>query len=344
MLRQTVAYARQRAADLGKSLSISMPTNATLLDERSLTWLAENRIQIFLSIDGDEVSQAGRPLASGESSHELARRGLQLALEHPLPRPVAIRMTVTPDNAARQGDNARYFLEQGACELLVYPAMDTPWSADAVQAFASGQRELARLVVQHHAMHATDLPKLKAWRPILRRLHGAAPPRARTGPLIAQQCGAGVELVALAVDGTYAPCHRFVFYDRRQLHTLGDVDRGLDRSAGDRFARLRVEDLEGEVRCVDCDLFDLCTYGCVAISFATTGSLTRVPGAACALMRAQVAACRQVHAALADDPRFALYYLGEPLAGLLRREATTLGARARCFYHEQVTSQAGKES
>ena len=66
----------------------------------------------------------------------------------------------------------------------------------------------------------------------------------------------------------------------------------------------------------------------VAISFAATGSLSRVPPWVCALMRAQVEACRQVHAALAGDPRLAVYS-GVSLAETVGQAARTVSCRAR---------------
>jgi radical SAM protein with 4Fe4S-binding SPASM domain len=145
------------------------------------------------------------------------------------------------------------------------------------------------------------------------------------------QCGAGTGLVALASDGTFAPCHRFVFYDRGPAgprYCMGELGSGLDPAASQDFDALRIEDLAGAAGpCVECDSFDLCGFGCVAISFATTGSLTRIPPWVCALMRAQIEACRSVHAALEGDPRLALYSgvsLNETLAGVAR----AMGARA----------------
>jgi hypothetical protein len=110
---------------------------------------------------------------------------------------------------------------------------------------------------------------------------------------------------------------------------LGHLQRGPDLARGEELlGGLRVEQMAGERHCVDCDLFDLCSFGCSAICYATTGDPRRVPPAACRLIRAQLAACRAVHQALAEDPKFALY-LGEPLDEVLRLAAKTLGTRAQ---------------
>lgn len=338
-LQRVSSYARDRSDRCGKALTLSMPTNATLIDEPALQWISGQDVRIFLSIDGDEAAQADRPLATGASSHRLAEQGMRRALAGGLPRAPAVRMTVSQRTAARQAQSVSYFMEHGIRELLIYPAMDCPWSEEELAVFARGQRSLAELLVDRfrRADDPTTLPRLKAWHPILRRLMFGGPGRQRRGPLV--HCSAGVELLALAADGTFAPCHRFVFYRRHGDDTLdlGSLDGGADLTTCRGFASLRVEDLHVEdlhdrARCVDCELFDLCTYGCVAISYATCGSLTRIPAWACALVRAQVAACRQVHEQLADDPLYTLY-LGGSVSTALQRAAGQMGSRARQLYH-----------
>lgn len=344
LLQQASIHARDAARQAGKRLTFSMPTNATLLDEHSLRWIADNQVEIFLSIDGDVDSQ-GRPLVAGGSSSALAHHGLQRALASPGAGTPAVRMTVTPGNAAGQARGATCFLRHGVRELLVYPAMDQPWSEHEVASFASGQLELADLLIEavHQAETPTQIPRLKAWLPTLRRLLPSSPRRRRAGP--PSSCAAGSALVALDVDGCFAPCHRFVFYNRsRQGPQLGTLEQGLDLRAAEPLRRLGIQDQRSEEgqRCVDCELFDLCGYGCPAISFAVTGDFATVPRAACALMRGQAAACRRVHDALFEDPRYRVY-LGQPLQEALRCSAQTLAQEAwQRLRQEDGTSPCSK--
>jgi uncharacterized protein len=333
LTRQIVAHGRRRGAEAGKRVTFSMPTNATLLDEEVLGWIEENDVQIFLSIDGGPESQAGRPLRSGASSHELASKGLRRALQAGLAQPPSVRMTVTPDNVYALAANVRYFLDQGVRELLIYPALDQPWSPEAIERYAACQRALAgdliRLVRRVGA--PAEIPVLKAWRPILRRLLDGIPERRRQGRL--PQCGAGTRMVAAGVDGSFSPCHRFTFYarDRGDRFDLGSLDRGLALDKGLAMGELTIEAMTGVTRCVDCELFDLCTYTCVAINYATTGALDRIPEIACRLMAAQIDGCKIVHSQLMGDPRYARF-LGRSRAWALRRASEELGQRAWELY------------
>jgi len=313
LLRQVSAHARDGARQADKTLTLSMPTNATLLTNEALAWIADNRVQIFLSIDGDP---RGRPLASGGSSLPLALAGLERAMASSMRPAPSVRMTVTPDNAEQQAETVARFQQLGVRELLLYPAMDRPWSAAALAAFARGQQALATQYINDPRR-----PLLKAWRPMLRRLQTGSR-RQRQG--LPSSCAAGSALVALDVRGQFTPCHRFVFYnrDRDTGPTLGSLEHGLDLTATALVAGLDIRDQHAEdgTPCVRCDLFDLCGYGCPAISFAVTGDPARVPAAVCQLMRAQADACRQVYAALKT--------------ATLQDQAAQIGAAAWRRYHE----------
>jgi uncharacterized protein len=52
VLKKTVAYARQRAAEVGKEIDFSLTTNATLLQPDIIDFLAENDIGVTISMDG----------------------------------------------------------------------------------------------------------------------------------------------------------------------------------------------------------------------------------------------------------------------------------------------------
>ncbi len=57
VLKSTIAYARQRAAEVGKDIDFSLTTNATLLRPDVIEFLAEERVGVTISIDGPEEMQ-----------------------------------------------------------------------------------------------------------------------------------------------------------------------------------------------------------------------------------------------------------------------------------------------
>jgi uncharacterized protein len=332
LLRELIERAKRGAASQHKSITFSLPTNATLLDEQTAGWLADEGVHIFLSIDGDAVAQAERPRRDGGSSHAAAVAGLRAATAAQGRAP-AVRMTLAPRNAGRAAESVAFFAAEGVREVLAYAAFDQRWSESELADFARGQRELARWLVD--AIRASvdprrEVPRLRAWIPILQRLQRGSR-RRRAGTL--RHCGAGDELLALRVDGRWAPCHRFVFYDDRGAprYDGGTLEAPAASAAIDRLGTLQIEQLEGETRCIDCDLFDVCTIGCVAIGVGAAGGPEQIPPVACRLQREQVAACRQVSAELGDDARLA-HYLGREVRDMLGEAAARIGASAHRRY------------
>ena len=52
VLKSTIAYARRRAAEVGKDIDFSLTTNATLLRPDVIEFLADERVGVTISIDG----------------------------------------------------------------------------------------------------------------------------------------------------------------------------------------------------------------------------------------------------------------------------------------------------
>lgn len=333
-----------RAADgMGKRLSLSMPTNGTLIDSETLSWLVRRRIKIFLSIDGDEQSQAERLTKSGASSTPMVEKALELATKLDPKHVPAVRMTVTPKNAHRLPGNVGYFVDRGVSELLIYPAFDAEWSDSAVDTMAQAEQEVAGRIAHwiNERRDPRTVVRLKAWMPILRGLFFGRNRRNAQDPL--STCGVGDELIAVNVDGSLSACHRFTFYDRKKGGTLklGTIEQGVDNEALETFNDLTWSKQRGAVRCTECEIFDLCSMGCVAINYATTGSLTRVPEAACELMRGRVNACLRLNDALAGNPLYPVY-LGQSPEEAFSRAARRISRRAFMIYNgdRQYRSQA----
>lgn len=319
----------QRARRAGKRSSLSLPTNGTLLSDEAIDWVVRYGVKTFLSIDGGPDTQAGRPLSSGKSSHALAEQGLQRSMERLGRRGTTVRMTVTPGNASRLVDNVRYFASRGVGRLMVYPAYDMPWSEQEVETFARAEQQLAHTVA-NWLMRSRDprrFVRLDAWTSVLRALTGRR--RARTADDVTSPCGVGRELIACNTDGTLSPCHRFTFYERsRGLGgTLGTVSGGPASRELGVFEGLTWGRQRGVVPCEQCDLFALCSMGCVAVNYAATGHLTRVPPWACALQRARVEACRTLDVQCQRHPAYQAY-LGDRDAEVVRDHADRIGRRA----------------
>ena len=72
VLKSTIAYARRRAAELGKEIDFSLTTNATLLRPEIIEFLAENHVGVTISIDGPrEMQDKFRVFHNGAGSYDV---------------------------------------------------------------------------------------------------------------------------------------------------------------------------------------------------------------------------------------------------------------------------------
>jgi uncharacterized Fe-S cluster-containing radical SAM superfamily protein len=73
VLKSTIAYARQRAAEVGKDIDFSLTTNATLLRPDVIEFLATERVGVTISIDGpEEMQDKFRVFNNGTGSYAIA--------------------------------------------------------------------------------------------------------------------------------------------------------------------------------------------------------------------------------------------------------------------------------
>lgn len=52
VIQDLVAYIRQREKETGKIFTLTLTTNAILLDDEKIAWLNDNDILLVLSLDG----------------------------------------------------------------------------------------------------------------------------------------------------------------------------------------------------------------------------------------------------------------------------------------------------
>jgi uncharacterized Fe-S cluster-containing radical SAM superfamily protein len=93
VLRKTVAYARARAAEVGKGIDFSLTTNATLLKPDVIDFLADERIGVTISIDGpQEVQDKFRVFHNGKGSYDIVAPKIKALLARHKSRPIGAAM------------------------------------------------------------------------------------------------------------------------------------------------------------------------------------------------------------------------------------------------------------
>ena len=96
VLQKTIAYARQRGAELGKQVDFSLTTNGTLLKPDVIEFLAENQVGVTISIDGPkEVQDKFRVFHNGTGSYDVVAPKIKELLKRHRSRPIGARVTLT---------------------------------------------------------------------------------------------------------------------------------------------------------------------------------------------------------------------------------------------------------
>lgn len=290
VLKETLAYARRRGAELGKRVEFSLTTNATLLRPDVIEYLAENDVGVTISIDGPRQTQDRfRVFKGGAGSYDLVVPKIRELLRRHTGKPVAARVTLTGADL----DVGRIFRhladEVGFREVGFAPATTSAGAGHAIAGQAmdhvlSQFRELAKefldftLAGRHHAFSNV--------KDTLQEIHkGMSKP---------YPCGAGLGLLGVSTDGDVALCHRFAGSND---HKLGSVSGGIDRQAQARF--LEDSHVAEKTDCSRCWARPICAGGCYHEAYTRYGDARRPNLHYCEWIRGWTHACLEIYGELA---------------------------------------------
>ena len=291
VLRSALAYAKERAATLGKTVDTSLTTNATLLREEIIDWIVENDVGVTVSMDGGKDQQDRfRVFHNGMGSYDVVLPNIRLLLEKHRRRPVGARVTLTKQNLDVEGIYRHLRDELGFWEVGFAP-VTTSWQRDyAIQedgfeAMLGQFQRLAQEFLQyalagkHHGFSNV--------RDTLEEIH--------KGMSKAYPCGAGLGLMGVATDGDVALCHRFAGSD---AYRIGSVTEGVDRAKQEDF--LTRHHIANKTDCSTCWARPLCAGGCYHEAHTRYGSSERPNLHYCEWIRRWTDTCLGVYGTLAE--------------------------------------------
>ena len=291
VLRSALAYARERATELGKTVDVSLTTNATLLREEIIDWIVENDVGVTVSMDGGKEQQDKfRVFSNGMGSYDMVLPNIRMLLERHRRRPVGARVTLTKQNLDVEGIYRHLRDELGFWEVGFAP-VTTSWQRDyAIQedGFEAMLAQFQRLA--HEFLHYALAGRHHGFsnvRDTLEEIH--------KGMSKAYPCGAGLGLMGVATDGDVALCHRFA---GSESHRIGSVTEGIDRSKQDDF--LTRHHIANKTDCSTCWARPLCAGGCYHEAHTRYGSTERPNLHYCEWIRRWTDTCLRVYGTLAE--------------------------------------------
>ncbi len=291
VLKSTLAYARERGAQLGKAVDVSLTTNGTLLRPEIIDWLVENDVGVTVSMDGAKEQQdTFRLFSNGQGSYNTVAPNVRELLARKPRRPVGARVTLTKQNLDVVSIYRHLAEDLGFFEVGFAP-VTTSWQRDyAIQDegfFA--MLEQFKLLAAEYLQYALEgrRHRFSNVRDTLEEIH--------KGLSKSHPCGAGMGLMGVATDGDVALCHRFAGSDS---HKLGTVTGGVDYAAQEAY--LARHHIENKTDCSTCWARPLCAGGCYHEAHTRYGDTQHANLHYCEWIRSWTNTCLEVYATIAE--------------------------------------------
>lgn len=304
VLKKTVAYARRRAAELGKQLDFSLTTNATLLKPEVIDFIVENRIAVTVSIDGPpKLQDKFRVFHNGKGSYDIVAPRIKDLIAKHRTRPIGARVTLTKQTLDVKSIYKHLTEEMGFYEVGFAPVtnsgtVDYSISGEGFNDMLGQFTELAEEFLQAALEN---------------RHHGFSNIRETIGELHkgvskAYPCGAGVGLVGVATDGDVNLCHRFAGSDD---HKLGHVRDGINKDIQADF--LQKHHIDNKTECSTCWARPVCSGGCYHEAHLRFADTTSPVLHYCDWIRGWTEVCLRVYAEISvRNPDYLRQFSDEP--------------------------------
>lgn len=296
LINDAVAYARRAAELCGKVVSFDMQTNGVLIREEHARFFRDNGVRYCLSLDGARVSNdRHRRTLGGSGTFQVVAAKMKLLKRYQHWQ--GARMTVTPESAARLGDDIRALHEDLAInQFIIGFATHVAWADHEIADYAQGLMRAFDYFVEQRVFRGSRRIRIGLFE--LGQLDAAFIEARRD----AWGCGAGSGRLAVAPDGTLHGCSKLAWGVRGGSSNaplpLGSVQTGF--SQPENRLKLLDHSARPRVKCHSCEIAAHCNGGCYAASLADTGDMYVPADYFCKLMFAQKAACDYARRRLAE--------------------------------------------
>ena len=284
---RVVLHARQVARACGKRVEFRVNTNGSLITDAVAVFLAENRVALDLSLDGDrDTNDAFRKTRAGSSAYD-AVGGVEKVTElRQLGVPVSVNMVVGPDTVRSLSRNVSFFWRHGIHALQALPMFDggRDWEEEDLLALDAELKQIAGAIILGVAEASrTELLKFSPFSKTIRLLLVAEDPEAARRTRTKTYCGVGTRTFSVDVNGNIYSCPRFVHEQRIDRSSSGLIvgnvrDHRYDLGVVERFKRWNPRQ-DPRSPCCGCEYALTCIYQCLGENLAWSGdeySVSRV--------------------------------------------------------------------
>ena len=291
VVKQLVAYAREREKETGKNFRFTLTTNGVLVDDEVIEFSNREMHNVVMSLDGRrEVHDRFRVDYAGRGSYDVVVPKFQKFAKARGDRNYYVRGTYTHMNTDFTND-LFHMLDLGFTQLSMEPVVCPPGDP-----YALTKEDLPALYEQYEILAKEMIRREKEGRPftfyhyMLDLSHGPCVYKRVSG------CGSGTEYMAVTPWGDLYPCHQFVGEEK---YKIGNVFDGVQNP--DVPAEFKLCNAYARPECRDCWAKLYCSGGCAANAYHATGSILGVYEYGCELFKKRMECAIMVKAATAGD-------------------------------------------
>lgn len=289
VVKQIVAYAREREAECGKHFRFTLTTNGMLVDDDVIEFSNREMDNVVMSLDGrKEVNDRFRKTVGGVGSFDVIVPKFRKFAAARGEREYYIRGTFTHLNPDFMKD-IDVMLDLGFDRLSMEPVVapqDSP--------YALTEEDKAVIEEQYELLAERMIKREEEGRPfvfyhyMLDLEHGPCIYKRISG------CGSGTEYMAVTPTGELYPCHQFV---GEKEFLMGNVFDGISENGEKVRADFKRCNAYSKPECDECWARLYCSGGCAANAWHATGDVNGVYAYGCDLFRCRMECAIAVKAA-----------------------------------------------
>ena len=277
VLKQTVYYAKEKGAAVGKKFLFTTTTNALLLNDETIQFFNEEMENIVLSLDGrKEVHDAIRKTINGKGTFDLIIDKIKKFISLRGNKSYYVRGTFTAKNLDFAKD-VLFIADQGVDSISMEPVVtDIPDLQITDKHLPEIKKEYENLCEEYLKRHAEN--KGFNFFHFNIDLEG--------GPCLSKRvsaCGAGNEYFSVTPNGDLYPCHQFAGDENFRM---GSVFEGITRP--ELREKFKNSCLFTRKKCENCFAKFICSGGCSANNYHFNGDIDEPYETTCEMMKKRV--------------------------------------------------------
>ena len=290
VVKELVAYAREREGPRGKKFRFTLTTNGMLIDDDVIDFANREMHNVVLSLDGrKEVNDRMRPFPNGSGSYDLIVPKFQRLAESRNQEKYYIRGTFTRENLDFSKD-VMHYVDLGFRQISIEPVVGEDTDPYAIQ-----EIDLPRIFEEYDIL-ADQIIEYERKGKGFTFFHFMID--LEGGPCVAKRlsgCGSGTEYLAVTPWGDLYPCHQFVGDEQFRM---GNVTDGITRP--EIAGEFRGCSVYSKEKCRKCFARFYCSGGCMANSYKFHHTIHDTYDVSCEMERKRVECAIMIKAALAD--------------------------------------------